>query len=438
MGGMRAEAISSMRALILVLLLLASTQLILLTARDYAPQELEALPQRYDADNSGVASIELGETHACVIGTDSQMKCWGDGTYGKTGHENAADYGDEEEEMGRYLLFTDVGVGLTFSDVALGQDFTCALINDASVKCWGENEQLGSSAGASDTGAMGDGYLEMGDNVEAVALGYWNATAVAVGRHHACAIVNDGASDSLVCWGQNGFGQLGLGSTDTIGDTDADLVSGELPHVDLPDRGEGLAQVALGDSHTCLLWDDGEMSCWGYNWGGQLGIGSTDDIGDEAGEMGDDLELVDLPSGRTARASPVDAGQYVPVFWRPAILSRSRSLIGTGRLRFIQSSTSRSRVIPDLIAPGEGAATLPEAARPFLTSMSNASWATRRDTKTAGLAITHPPAAKLSHSTDALTLTPPLLPQSVIQKTRHRKLSSLVNILYFPTQSSSC
>ena len=162
---MRAEAISSMRALILVLLLFASTQLVLLTARNYAPQELEAPPQRYDADNSGVASIALGGEHACTIGTESQMKCWGDGTYGKTGHENDADYGDEEEEMGRYLAFSDVGAGLTFSDVALGLDFSCALLNDASVKCWGENEHLGSSSGASGTGAKGDGYLEMGDNV---------------------------------------------------------------------------------------------------------------------------------------------------------------------------------------------------------------------------------------------------------------------------------
>ncbi|MDP6562685.1 MAG: putative Ig domain-containing protein, partial [Candidatus Thalassarchaeum sp.] len=286
----------------LVLLLLASSQLVLLTSRDHVPQELRALPQRYDADNSGVASIALGETHACVIDTENQMKCWGDGTSGKTGHENDEDYGDEEEEMGRYLSFTDLGLGLTFSDVALGIDFTCALLSDASVKCWGENEQLGSSAGASGTGAKGDGYLEMGDNVEAVALGYWNATAIAAGENHACAIVNDGTSDSLVCWGQNGYGQLGLNSTDTIGDTDADLFGGALPHVDLPERGEGLAQIALGNSHTCVLWDDGNMSCWGHNDHGQLGIGSTDDIGDDAGEMGDDLDLVNLPTGRTATA----------------------------------------------------------------------------------------------------------------------------------------
>ena len=154
---MSARARSHIRALALVLLLLASTQLVILTSRDHFPQELRALPQRFDADNSGVVSIALGETHACVVDTEGQMKCWGDGVSGKTGHENDEDYGDEEEEMGRYLSFTDVGSGLTFSDVALGMDFTCALLSGASVKCWGENEQLGSSAGASGTGAKGDG-----------------------------------------------------------------------------------------------------------------------------------------------------------------------------------------------------------------------------------------------------------------------------------------
>ncbi|MEE2625606.1 MAG: hypothetical protein VYD50_05060, partial [Candidatus Thermoplasmatota archaeon] len=305
---MRAQARTSFRALTLILLLLASTQMVLLTARDYTHNELERVPQRFDADNSGVANIALGDDHACAIGTNNKMKCWGAGENGKTGHENVANYGSGDNEMGRYLFFTDVGDGLTFSDAALGGSFTCTLLNDASVKCWGENAQLGSSAGVSGSGAKGDGYLEMGENIETVALGNWDAISIAAGRNHACAIVNDGASDSLVCWGQNTFGQLGLGSTDTIGDTDADLDSGELPHVDLPDRGEDIAQVALGKNHTCVLWDDGEMACWGRGGEGQLGTGSTATIGDETGEMGDDLVLVDLPTGRTATAISLGEG----------------------------------------------------------------------------------------------------------------------------------
>ena len=79
-------------------------------------------------DNSGVVKIDLGVDHACVIGTLNQMKCWGSGEDGKTGHENTANYGDDDEkEMGQYLMFTDVGAGLTFTDVGAGQMPTPAL-----------------------------------------------------------------------------------------------------------------------------------------------------------------------------------------------------------------------------------------------------------------------------------------------------------------------
>ena len=92
-----------------------------------------------------LTAIGAAYNYTCVVMDNNQMKCWGDGASGKTGHENTDDYGDEEEEMGQYLMFTDVGPGLTFTDVAAGDDFTCALLSDASVKCWGSNAsgQLG-------------------------------------------------------------------------------------------------------------------------------------------------------------------------------------------------------------------------------------------------------------------------------------------------------
>ena len=304
---MRARARSSFRALCLVIILLASTQLILLTTRDYTQKELATTPQRFEADNSEVAIVSLGESHACAIGTLDQMKCWGDGEYGKTGHENTADYGDEEKEMGLYLMFADVGSGLTFTDVAAGDRFTCGLLNDATVKCWGRNAHLGSAAGEIGSGSRGDGYLEMGASTSRVYIGDWNATAITAGDLHACAIVNDSSSDELICWGDNTHGQLGLGNTDWIGDTETDVSSGSLPQADLPDRSQGISQVSAGNSHTCVLWDDGEMACWGDNTYGQLGVGSTDTIGDGGSEMGNNLVLVDFPAGRTA--TQISAGE---------------------------------------------------------------------------------------------------------------------------------
>ena len=163
---MRAQARASVRALVLVLLMLTSTQLILLTSLDFSGEELGGTPLRSETlDNSGVVSIDIGVDHACVIGTLNQMKCWGSGEDGKTGHENTASYGDDAKEMGQYLMFTDLGAGLTFTDVGSGQRHTCALVNDGSVRCWGSNHLLGSYSGEDGSGARGDGYMEMGSAI---------------------------------------------------------------------------------------------------------------------------------------------------------------------------------------------------------------------------------------------------------------------------------
>ena len=288
-------------AISLVLLMILSTQIAIIAKWDYESKELSDDSQRFDTNNAGVNLISLGDDSACAIGTNQKMKCWGDGSFGKTGHGNTEDYGDEESEMGRYLYFTDVGEGITFTDIAIGETFSCALTNDSAIRCWGENDKLGSSAGLSGSGAVGDGYREMGANINVVTIGTWNGTSVEAGANHACAVVNNGTNDSLVCWGGNSVGQLGLGHTNTIGDDSGDLVGGELPHVDLPDRGP-ITNIALGNDHTCVLWTDGQIGCWGDNSQGQLGIGNTNTIGDESNEMGSNLVLVDLPSSRSATA----------------------------------------------------------------------------------------------------------------------------------------
>ena len=306
----RSDNRKAVRALALVILMLASTQLILFSFNNET-KELTEKNTNYVLDNSGVVTIDLGMDHACVIGSLNQMKCWGEGSNGKTGHENTASYGDDEKEMGQYLMFTDLG-DVTINDVGSGEMHSCALLDDGGVKCWGQNNRLGSASGGDGTGARGDGYLEMGTNIPIV-YGFgpnsdntnWNATSISVGSAHSCSIVNNNSNDQLMCWGENQFGQLGMGSTETIGDT-----AGENMSVDLPQRGGiGIAQVSAGYSHTCILWNDGNISCWGDNTYGQLGIGSTSDIGDEAGEMGSNLGLVELPSGRFA--TQISAGEYM-------------------------------------------------------------------------------------------------------------------------------
>ncbi len=84
------------------------------------------------------------------------------------------------------------------------------------------------------------------------------------------------------CWGLNSDGQLGLGDTDAWGDGSEEM-GDTLRFVAV---GGWVIQVAAGGAHTCALLDSGEVKCWGRNAYGQLGLGDTLSKGDEPGEMG--------------------------------------------------------------------------------------------------------------------------------------------------------
>jgi alpha-tubulin suppressor-like RCC1 family protein len=102
----------------------------------------------------------------------------------------------------------------------------------------------------------------------------------------------------LKCWGWNMFGQLGLGDTENRGDARGEM-GDALPYVDLGE-GRRATAVTLMPGSTCALLDDGAVKCWGGNSVGQLGLGDAEQRGDEPGEMGDALPAVDLGTGRTA------------------------------------------------------------------------------------------------------------------------------------------
>eukprot|EP00435_Cladocopium_sp_Y103_P050283 s2957_g15.t1 len=101
--------------------------------------------------------------------------------------------------------------------------------------------------------------------------------------------------NSLIkCWGLNDQGQLGLGNTDDKGDTAASM-GNNLPVLNLGSDGAVL-KVVMGREHACALLDNGKMKCWGSNNRGQLGTPTAegDKLGDDLGEMGDQLPFVDL------------------------------------------------------------------------------------------------------------------------------------------------
>jgi E3 ubiquitin-protein ligase HERC3 len=93
------------------------------------------------------------------------------------------------------------------------------------------------------------------------------------------------------CWGRNKFGRLGIGSTTQMGDNQGEMA--QLIGINLG-TGRTATAIAAGQEHTCAILDNASVKCWGSNYYGQLGIDNNDTKGDAAGEMGDNLNAIDL------------------------------------------------------------------------------------------------------------------------------------------------
>ena len=189
-----------------------------------------------------VMAIAVGRWHACAILTGGEPKCWGGGGSGQLGIV---------PPMFRVPLPTSVvGLASGVGAITAGEEHTCAVVSGG-VKCWGDNHY----------GQIGDGTLAQRNTpVDVIGLGA-AATAVAAGFIHTCAITSGGG---LRCWGFNGSGALGDGST----------ANRTMP-VDVVGLGSGVVAVAAGFGHTCAIKAGGGVKCWGANNYGQLGDDST-------------------------------------------------------------------------------------------------------------------------------------------------------------------
>jgi alpha-tubulin suppressor-like RCC1 family protein len=122
---------------------------------------------------------------------------------------------------------------------------------DGTLWCWGINSR----------GEIGDGTTtERTTPVQVTSLGSAVAS-VSSGKDHTCAILTNG---TLWCWGYNEWGQLGDGTT----------IDRDTP-VQVTALGSSLSTVSCSDSYTCAALTDGTLWCWGYNGAGQLGDGTT-------------------------------------------------------------------------------------------------------------------------------------------------------------------
>ncbi|HMQ26635.1 MAG TPA: hypothetical protein PKA98_11660, partial [Acidimicrobiales bacterium] len=216
--------------------------------------------------------------------------CWGemDGAHTIGQHVVGDSIGDDPGEMGSALVPVNLGPGHAVTDLSVSSTHACAIREDHSLVCWGENNdaQLGS-----ETSVPAGLSAPLPDDHPAVDLGTGRtARALATGGyHHTCALLDD---DTVKCWGDNQRGTLGTGDVLRRGDEPGEMGDGLLPAALGP--GRTVRDIALGDFHACAVLDDATVKCWGENQRGQLGIGDTFDRGDEPDELGDQLPAVDL------------------------------------------------------------------------------------------------------------------------------------------------
>ncbi len=238
-----------------------------------------------------VSRLAASVEHTCALLSDSTVVCWGSNTTGQLGYGNVADVGDDELPSSVGAVSVAPSSGITATAIGTGSAHTCALLSNATVRCWG----------ADGHGALGYGNMDIiGDDELPSSVGPVSLSTIAgvvpvalmVGRSLSCVLLSD---DTAKCWGFNDFGQLGYGNTQTIGDDELPSSVGSISLSTTP----GVVPVKLvgGDFHTCALLSDNNVRCWGSSIDGELGYGNRTRIGDD--ELPSSVEPISLGSPAT-------------------------------------------------------------------------------------------------------------------------------------------
>jgi alpha-tubulin suppressor-like RCC1 family protein len=246
------------------------------------------------------STISSGYWSTCAVAVDGTAYCWGANHTGQIGTTWTCSYPTSVEACPPVTTPAAVTGGLRFKTVAAGVYDSCGLTESGAAYCWGVNPPgtarlnttpvdvtppipvIGglrfaslSSAWLSFCGLTdaGVGYC-WGDVPRAVVQGQ-PLLSLAGAYGHSCAVTGDGAA---YCWGLNGAGQLGAATTEVCFIDDGESLPHDEPCATTPLRVSGgltFSAVTVAGGYTCALTTASAAYCWGSNWAGQIGDGTT-------------------------------------------------------------------------------------------------------------------------------------------------------------------
>jgi len=231
------------------------------TARCYARTPAGSLQSPPAVTFSAVRRIAVGSSHACALGTDGSLRCWGANESGQVvGKEVVGEVSPPQEILN----------GVT--DVAVGLRHTCAALIDHRVLCFGDNP-LGS---ASDSGLVEVSGIT--SSVKQLAASFRDTCALTEAGSVFCwgaAIGPDSAQPPYQVTGLHGAVlQLAAGGDRVcalVADQGVSCWRGyQAPPIAVPNTA-GSVELAVGDAHGCVRRPDGAVRCWGSNELGQAG-----------------------------------------------------------------------------------------------------------------------------------------------------------------------
>ena len=248
------------------------------------PGEMEALSFIQFGTNEKVIEISSGGSHNCALFESGRVKCWGWGDLGQLGQGNSKSIGDDPGEM-ESLSFISFGTNEKVIEIGSGEYRSCALFESGRVKCWGwgYSGQLGQGNSKSIGDNPGEmeslSFIQFGTNEKVI--------EISSGGSHNCALFESGR---VKCWGRDRYGQLGQGNSKSIGDNPGEMES--LSFIQFGTN-EKVIEISSGGSHNCALFESGRVKCWGRDRYGQLGQGNNKIMGNDPGEM-ESLSFLDF------------------------------------------------------------------------------------------------------------------------------------------------